>query len=185
MGYEKLSTKLTFYKVLFLSQWKFLIHTILQCMSAKRTSWNEFSSSMASIVICLSTGRKFNFSKSVTIMVSEPGFETVGSKDLTCEDWTLCFLNYALMTRHDYDLTSSLRRGALHGQPEGQLPAVRVEIKVLRSETLAYEQEGIQTHEALTRSKAYCRALEARVAVLETHARRLEWQRQAADDLAV
>nr|GEX69867.1 hypothetical protein [Tanacetum cinerariifolium] len=33
------------------------------CMSAKRTSWNEFSSSMASILICLSTGRKFNFSK--------------------------------------------------------------------------------------------------------------------------
>nr|GFC09487.1 hypothetical protein [Tanacetum cinerariifolium] len=28
-------------------------------------------------------------------------------------------------------------------------------------------------------------ALEARVAVLETHARRLEWQRQAADDFAV
>nr|GEV46637.1 hypothetical protein [Tanacetum cinerariifolium] len=32
-------------------------------MSAKRTSWNEFSSSMASDVICLSIGRKFNFSK--------------------------------------------------------------------------------------------------------------------------
>nr|GFB80112.1 hypothetical protein [Tanacetum cinerariifolium] len=32
-------------------------------MSAKRTSWNEFSSTMASAVICLSTGRKFNFSK--------------------------------------------------------------------------------------------------------------------------
>nr|GEW52841.1 retrovirus-related Pol polyprotein from transposon TNT 1-94 [Tanacetum cinerariifolium] len=29
----------------------------------KRTSWNEFSSSMALAVICLSTGRKFNFSK--------------------------------------------------------------------------------------------------------------------------
>nr|GEX08882.1 retrovirus-related Pol polyprotein from transposon TNT 1-94 [Tanacetum cinerariifolium] len=26
---------------------------------------------------------------------------------------TLCLLNYALMTRHDYDITSSLRRGAL------------------------------------------------------------------------
>nr|GFD21942.1 hypothetical protein [Tanacetum cinerariifolium] len=26
-------------------------------MSAKRTSWNEFSSSMASAVICLSTGK--------------------------------------------------------------------------------------------------------------------------------
>nr|GFB54101.1 hypothetical protein [Tanacetum cinerariifolium] len=32
-------------------------------MSAKRTSWNEFSSAMASAVICLSTSRKFNFSK--------------------------------------------------------------------------------------------------------------------------
>nr|GEW04596.1 putative ribonuclease H-like domain-containing protein [Tanacetum cinerariifolium] len=31
--------------------------------SAKRTAWNEFSCSMASAVICLATGRKFNFSK--------------------------------------------------------------------------------------------------------------------------
>nr|GEW44020.1 hypothetical protein [Tanacetum cinerariifolium] len=56
MGYETPSTKLTFYKAFFSSQSKFLIHTILQCMSAKRTSWNEFSSSMASVFICLSTG---------------------------------------------------------------------------------------------------------------------------------
>nr|GEW41430.1 hypothetical protein [Tanacetum cinerariifolium] len=42
MGYEKPSTK---------------------SLSAKRTSWNEFSSAMASAVICLSIGRKFNFSK--------------------------------------------------------------------------------------------------------------------------
>nr|GEY34561.1 copia protein [Tanacetum cinerariifolium] len=55
MGYEKPSAKLTFYKAFFSSQWKFLIPTILQCMSAKQTSWNEFSSSMASVVICLST----------------------------------------------------------------------------------------------------------------------------------
>nr|GEZ81738.1 hypothetical protein [Tanacetum cinerariifolium] len=32
-------------------------------MSAKCTSWNEFSSAMASAVICLSTCRKFQFSK--------------------------------------------------------------------------------------------------------------------------
>nr|GEY46250.1 hypothetical protein [Tanacetum cinerariifolium] len=32
-------------------------------MSAKRTSWNEFSSAMASAVICLAIGRTFNFSK--------------------------------------------------------------------------------------------------------------------------
>nr|GFB62909.1 hypothetical protein [Tanacetum cinerariifolium] len=61
---------------------------------------------------------------------------------------------------------------------------VRAKIEVLKSERLAYEQEGIQTREALARSEAYCRTLEARVAVLKTYARRLEWQRQAADDLA-
>nr|GEU39855.1 ketol-acid reductoisomerase, chloroplastic [Tanacetum cinerariifolium] len=46
MGYEKPSDKLTFYKAFFFPQWKFLIHTILQCLSAKTTSWNEFSSTM-------------------------------------------------------------------------------------------------------------------------------------------
>nr|GEY86060.1 glutamic acid-rich protein-like [Tanacetum cinerariifolium] len=63
MGYEKPSTKLTFYKAFFSSQWKFLIHTILQSLSAKRTSWNEFSTAMASAVICLSKGQRFNFSR--------------------------------------------------------------------------------------------------------------------------
>nr|GEV01061.1 putative ribonuclease H-like domain-containing protein [Tanacetum cinerariifolium] len=42
---------------------KKVVITEATCMSAKRTSWNEFSSSMASAVICLSSGRKFNFSK--------------------------------------------------------------------------------------------------------------------------
>nr|GEX41590.1 hypothetical protein [Tanacetum cinerariifolium] len=63
MGYEKQSTKLTFYKAFFSSQWKFLIHTTLQFLSAKRTSWNEFSTAMASAVICLSKGQRFNFYK--------------------------------------------------------------------------------------------------------------------------
>nr|GEU90020.1 hypothetical protein [Tanacetum cinerariifolium]GEU91907.1 hypothetical protein [Tanacetum cinerariifolium] len=60
MGYEKPSTKLTFYKEFFSPQWKFLIHTLLQYMSAKRTSWKEFSSFMALAVICLSTGKGFS-----------------------------------------------------------------------------------------------------------------------------
>nr|GFB93526.1 synaptobrevin, longin-like domain protein [Tanacetum cinerariifolium] len=55
MGYEKPPPKLTFYKTFFSAEWKFLIHTIVQCISAKRTAWNEFSSSMASAVICLAT----------------------------------------------------------------------------------------------------------------------------------
>ncbi|GJR89300.1 hypothetical protein Tco_0213311 [Tanacetum coccineum] len=63
MGYEKLSQTLTFYKAFFSPQWKFLIHTILQCLSAKSTTWNEFSSTMAFTIICLATNQKFNFSK--------------------------------------------------------------------------------------------------------------------------
>ncbi|GKD39506.1 hypothetical protein Tco_1259713 [Tanacetum coccineum] len=52
MGYEKLSQKLTFYKAFFSPQWKILIHMILQCLSAKTTAWNEFSSTIASAIIC-------------------------------------------------------------------------------------------------------------------------------------
>nr|GFB77751.1 hypothetical protein [Tanacetum cinerariifolium] len=49
-----------------------------------------------------------------------------------------------------------------HHDAQKDRAAVRAEIEVLRSERLTYEKE-----------------------VLETHARHLEWQRQAADDLAV
>nr|GEW45934.1 hypothetical protein [Tanacetum cinerariifolium] len=63
MRHEKILEKLTFYKAFFSPQWKFLIHTILQCISAKTTTWNKFSSTMAYAVICLATNHKFNFSK--------------------------------------------------------------------------------------------------------------------------
>ncbi|GJY32984.1 putative ribonuclease H-like domain-containing protein, partial [Tanacetum coccineum] len=63
MGYKNLTQKLTFYKANFSSQWKFLIYTILQCLSAKTTAWSEFSSTMTSAIICLATNKKFNISK--------------------------------------------------------------------------------------------------------------------------
>ncbi|GJW88212.1 putative ribonuclease H-like domain-containing protein [Tanacetum coccineum] len=63
MGYENLSDKLTFYKSYFSPQWKYLIHTILQCLSSKSTAWNEFGTNIASAVICLAKKQKFNFSK--------------------------------------------------------------------------------------------------------------------------
>nr|GFA75352.1 hypothetical protein [Tanacetum cinerariifolium] len=69
-----------------------------------------------------------------------------------------------------------------HHDAQKDRTAVRAKIEVLRSERLAYEQEGIHTREALARFEAYYRALKGRVEVLETHARRLEWQRQPADD---
>nr|GEV06476.1 hypothetical protein [Tanacetum cinerariifolium] len=63
MGYKKPPPKLTFCKAFFSVQWKFLIYTFIWCLIAKRIAWNKFSYSMASAVICLATGRKFNFSK--------------------------------------------------------------------------------------------------------------------------
>ncbi|GJY30806.1 hypothetical protein Tco_0414301 [Tanacetum coccineum] len=63
IGYEKPSQKLTFYKAFFSPQWKYFIHTITQCLSAKFTAWNEFSCSIASLIICLATNQKFNLSK--------------------------------------------------------------------------------------------------------------------------
>ncbi|GJZ51960.1 hypothetical protein Tco_0606475 [Tanacetum coccineum] len=63
MGYEQLSTKFTFQKGSFSPQWKFMIHTILHCISSKPTGWNEFSTNLASAVICLAKSQKFNFSK--------------------------------------------------------------------------------------------------------------------------
>ncbi|GJY34021.1 putative reverse transcriptase domain-containing protein [Tanacetum coccineum] len=76
-----------------------------------------------------------------------------------------------------------------HHDAQKDRAAVRAEIKVLRRERLAYEQESMETRQALARSEAHCRALEAaleaRVTVLETEVRRHEWQHQAAEDLAV
>nr|GFC22547.1 hypothetical protein [Tanacetum cinerariifolium] len=58
IGYEKPSKKLTFYKGFFSPKWKFFIHTVLQCLSAITTSWNEFSSTMASAIYVLDLENK-------------------------------------------------------------------------------------------------------------------------------
>ncbi|GJW56637.1 hypothetical protein Tco_0103368 [Tanacetum coccineum] len=63
MGYEKPIQKLTFYKAFFSPQWKYFILSITQCLSAKSSAWNEFISTMASLIICLATNQKFNLSK--------------------------------------------------------------------------------------------------------------------------
>nr|GEZ69530.1 putative reverse transcriptase domain-containing protein [Tanacetum cinerariifolium] len=72
MGYEKPSTKLTFYKAFFSTQWKFFIHTILHSLSAKRTSWNEFSSAMASALIYVVPPTPTSPSPSSPVIPSSP-----------------------------------------------------------------------------------------------------------------
>ncbi|GKE00361.1 hypothetical protein Tco_1388344 [Tanacetum coccineum] len=53
----------TFWKSHFTPQWRFLIHHILHCISSKSGGWDQFGSNIATALICLSTGRAFNFSK--------------------------------------------------------------------------------------------------------------------------
>ncbi|GJS78443.1 hypothetical protein Tco_0728324 [Tanacetum coccineum] len=95
IGYEKLSQKLTFYKAFFSQQWKFLIHTILQCLSAKTTAWNEFSSTMASVIICLATNQKFNFSKYIFESMVK-NLENVSGKFLMYPRFVQVFVNQQL-----------------------------------------------------------------------------------------
>nr|GEY26421.1 hypothetical protein [Tanacetum cinerariifolium] len=66
MGYNILpNQKFTFQKGQFSHQWKFLIHTIMQCLSPKSIGFNEFSSNIATAVVCLATNRVYNFSKMI------------------------------------------------------------------------------------------------------------------------
>nr|GEX10324.1 hypothetical protein [Tanacetum cinerariifolium] len=64
MGYNiSPNQKFTFQKGQFSHQWKYFIHTILQGLSAKSTGFNEFSSNIATALVCLATNRTYNFSK--------------------------------------------------------------------------------------------------------------------------
>nr|GEZ82324.1 hypothetical protein [Tanacetum cinerariifolium] len=64
MGYNiSPNQKFTFQKGQFFHQWKYLIHTIMQCLSPKSTGFNEFSSNIATTLVCLATNMTYNFSK--------------------------------------------------------------------------------------------------------------------------
>ncbi|GJX93864.1 putative reverse transcriptase domain-containing protein [Tanacetum coccineum] len=62
IGYEGNLAQLTFSKPLFSPQWKYLVHVLLHCLSAKSTSWEEFGTNIASALVGLATNQKFNFS---------------------------------------------------------------------------------------------------------------------------
>ncbi|GJS63660.1 hypothetical protein Tco_0678224 [Tanacetum coccineum] len=62
MGYPTDGT-ITFWKSHFTPQWRFLFHHILHCLSPKSGGWDQFGSNIATALICLSTGRIYNFSK--------------------------------------------------------------------------------------------------------------------------
>nr|GEU37802.1 UBN2 domain-containing protein [Tanacetum cinerariifolium] len=66
MGYNILPNQIfTFQKGQFSHQWKFLIHTIMPCLSPKSIGFNEFCSNITTAVVCLATNRVYNFSKMI------------------------------------------------------------------------------------------------------------------------
>nr|GFC34879.1 hypothetical protein [Tanacetum cinerariifolium] len=66
MGYNILpNQKITFQKGQFSHQWKYLIHTIMQCLSPKSTEFKEFSSNIVTALVCLATNRVYNFLKMI------------------------------------------------------------------------------------------------------------------------
>nr|GFB68431.1 synaptobrevin, longin-like domain protein [Tanacetum cinerariifolium] len=66
MGYNiSPNQKFTFQEGQFSHQWKYLIHTIMQCLSPKSIGFNEFSSNIATALVCLATNRTYNFSKMI------------------------------------------------------------------------------------------------------------------------
>ncbi|KAJ9548565.1 hypothetical protein OSB04_021108 [Centaurea solstitialis] len=65
MGYTGSQTSLKYLKSQFCPQWRFLVHTLLHCFSKKSTSFGEFSSTIASALVCLATKQVFNFSQMI------------------------------------------------------------------------------------------------------------------------
>ncbi|GJU78565.1 hypothetical protein Tco_1275635 [Tanacetum coccineum] len=66
MGYNILpNQRFSFQKGQFSHQWKFLIHTIMQCLSPKSIGFNAFSSNIATAIVCLATNRFYNFLKMI------------------------------------------------------------------------------------------------------------------------
>ncbi|GJS58426.1 hypothetical protein Tco_0653210 [Tanacetum coccineum] len=46
-------------------QWKYLVHTLLHCLSSKSSSWDQFGTNIASALVGLAINQKFNFSKMI------------------------------------------------------------------------------------------------------------------------
>ncbi|GJU91607.1 hypothetical protein Tco_1304030 [Tanacetum coccineum] len=66
MGYPT-DGSFTFWKSFFTPQWRFLVHHLLHCISSKSGGWDQFGSNIATALICLSTGRVYNFSKLIFV----------------------------------------------------------------------------------------------------------------------
>ncbi|GJU64651.1 putative ribonuclease H-like domain-containing protein [Tanacetum coccineum] len=77
---------LTFLKIHLSPQWRFLVHTIMHCLSPKSGSWNQFPSSIATALICLSTGGSANTFDTPMLAIDAAGNDAAGGDDVANED---------------------------------------------------------------------------------------------------
>ncbi|GKF58139.1 hypothetical protein Tco_0171676 [Tanacetum coccineum] len=114
--------------------------------------------------------------------------DTVDTKVRDTERRTMAVVevvNLRVSYQADVCRRESLGFYSRHQDAQEDRATMRAEIEILRRERLAYEQESIETRQALARYEAYSRELEVQIRVLEAQAYRHEWQRQDADDRAI
>ncbi|GKC61787.1 hypothetical protein Tco_1089385, partial [Tanacetum coccineum] len=127
MGYPT-DGSFTFWKSFFTPQWRFLVHHILHCISSKSGGWDQFGSNIATALICLSTGRVYNFSKLIFDgMVANLKSKT---KFLMYPCFLQLILDIQMENKHPYlvvtltkKIFGNMKRG-FRGVPRPLLPAM-------------------------------------------------------------
>ncbi|GKE62489.1 hypothetical protein Tco_1512856 [Tanacetum coccineum] len=127
MGYPPDGT-FTFWKSFFTPQWRYLVHHLLHCISSESGGWDQFGSNIATTLICLSTGRVYNFSKLIFDgMVVNLKSKT---KFLMYPRFLQLILNIQTENKHSYlavtltkKIFGNMKRG-FRGAPRPLLPAM-------------------------------------------------------------
>ncbi|GJW28295.1 putative ribonuclease H-like domain-containing protein, partial [Tanacetum coccineum] len=118
----------TFWKSFFTPQWRYLVHHLLHCISSKSGGWDQFGSNIATALICLSTGRVYNFSKLIFDgMVANLKSKT---KFLMYPRFLQLILDIQTKNKHPYlavtltkKIFGNMKRG-FRGAPRPLLPAM-------------------------------------------------------------
>ncbi|GKB12408.1 hypothetical protein Tco_0846331 [Tanacetum coccineum] len=147
MGYPTDGT-FTFWKSFFTPQWRYLVHHLLHCISSKSGGWDQFGSNIATALICLSTGRVYNFSKLIFDgMVANLKSKT---KFLMYPRFLQMILNIQTENKHLYLAVSltkkifgNMKRG-FRGAPRPLLPAMLL---------VATNPNAGQEHDAVAQSQ--------------------------------
>ncbi|GJU81875.1 uncharacterized mitochondrial protein-like protein [Tanacetum coccineum] len=126
MGYQTDSDKLTFQKGVFSPQWRFLIHTLLHCLSPKKTDWEQFSRVEIGLFPTMLTSSTHSSSptpsSSPSRITSSPSLSSEPSTKPTFEPQPLPDAEYHVPTPNE----SPLHVVHSHGSDEGSLKLIEL-----------------------------------------------------------